>query len=80
MWKRRFPVVELTLRVSLPVVQSIVIATAVLHNICRNSNIEEVPPEVDLDIPTNSNNEESNSNMEAQDVQTRANFINTYFT
>lgn len=79
MWKRRFPVVALTLRMSLPVVQSIVIATAVLHNICRSNSVEEVPPEVDLDIPTNSNTEENILNVEAQEVQTRADLINNYF-
>ncbi|CAG4952536.1 unnamed protein product [Parnassius apollo] len=47
-WKRRFPVVALTLRLSLPRVQAIIIVTAVLHNICRNHNLEDVPSEVEL--------------------------------
>ncbi|CAG5000458.1 unnamed protein product [Parnassius apollo] len=55
-WKRRFPVVALTLRLSLPKVQATIIATAVLHNICRNHNLEEVPSEVEL--PTAEINEE----------------------
>lgn len=65
-WKRRFPVVALPMRLSLPVVQAIIIATAVLHNICRNNNIEEVPLELDLDIMPNT--DENNQNLEAQDV------------
>lgn len=78
-WKRRFPVVSLTMRVSLPVVQAI-IATAVLHNICRNNNMEEVPPEVDLESEiTNTSNDESTQNVEDQDIQTRADLINNYF-
>lgn len=74
-WKRRFPVLALTLRLSLPKVQAIIIATAVLHNICRNSNIEEVPAEVDL--PTS--DIIVDNNMEEQDVRERAALINNYF-
>ncbi|CAF4913626.1 unnamed protein product [Pieris macdunnoughi] len=44
-WKRRFPVLALTLRVSLPVIHSIITATAVLHNICIINNVVDVPPE-----------------------------------
>ncbi|CAH2100915.1 unnamed protein product [Euphydryas editha] len=46
-WKRHFPVISLTMRLSLYNIQAVIIATAVLHNICRNYNIEEVPPEVE---------------------------------
>ena len=42
-WKRRFPVVALTLRVSLPVVQAIY--QLLQYYICRNNNIANVPPE-----------------------------------
>ncbi|CAH4033101.1 unnamed protein product [Pieris brassicae] len=44
-WKRRFPVLALTLRVSLPVIHSVITATAVLHNICIINNVVDVPPE-----------------------------------
>lgn len=46
-----------------------------LHNICRNNNIEEVPAEVELptaDII-------ADNNMEEQDVRERAALINYYF-
>ncbi|CAH2109216.1 unnamed protein product [Euphydryas editha] len=76
-WKRRFPVVALTMRLSLPKVQAIIIATAVLHNICRSNNLEEVPAEVELppaDII------EDLQNMNVQDVSERASLINNYFS
>lgn len=76
-WKRRFPVVALTMRLSLPKVQAVIIATAVLHNICRNNNLEEVPAEVELppaDII------EDLQNMNVQDISERASLINNYFS
>ncbi|CAH2092639.1 unnamed protein product [Euphydryas editha] len=60
-WKRRFPVVALTMRLSLQNAHAVIIATAVLHNICRLQNLEEVPPEVELPqidpVPVPINNE-----------------------
>ncbi|CAG5030484.1 unnamed protein product [Parnassius apollo] len=75
-WKRRFPVVALTLRLLLPKVQAIIIATAVLHNICRNHNLEEVSSEVEL--PTAEINEEVYF-TEVQNVSERTSLINNYF-
>ncbi|CAG4978584.1 unnamed protein product [Parnassius apollo] len=71
-WKRRFPVVALTLCLSLPKVQAIIIATAVLPNICRNHNLEKVPSEVEL--PTAEINEEVYY-MEVQNVSERTALI-----
>ncbi|CAH2106033.1 unnamed protein product [Euphydryas editha] len=60
-WKRRFPVVALTMRLSLQNAHAVIIATAVLHNICRLQNLGEVPPEVELPridpVPVPINNE-----------------------
>ncbi|CAG4986985.1 unnamed protein product [Parnassius apollo] len=75
-WKCSFPVVGLTLRLSLPKVQAIIIATAVLHNICRNHNLEDVPSEVEL--PTAEVNDQVYY-TEVQDVSERAALINNYF-
>ncbi|CAG4981926.1 unnamed protein product [Colias eurytheme] len=68
-WKRRFPVVTLTLRLSLTKAQAVIIATAVLHNICRNYNLQEFSSEVDLP-PEDTNFIDLNS--EVTDVQQRA--------
>lgn len=49
--KRRFPILAYGLRVKLETVLKIIVATAVLHNICIN-NKEEVPPlpeEIDIE-------------------------------
>lgn len=47
-WKRRFPVVALVMRLSLVRANAVIIATAVLHNICRIKSLSEVPPEVEI--------------------------------
>ncbi|XP_067619917.1 putative nuclease HARBI1 [Eurosta solidaginis] len=43
-WKRRFPVLSLGLRINIAKVESIVVATAVLHNICCLNRDWEPPP------------------------------------
>ncbi|XP_050550858.1 putative nuclease HARBI1 [Spodoptera frugiperda] len=67
-WKRRFPVVGLTLRLSLLRAHSVIIATAVLHNICRSKSLADVPPEMELPnaeaVPVASNAEEMSNYME----------------
>jgi hypothetical protein len=47
-WKRRFPILSLGIRLNLDRVESIIVATAVLHNICIREK-EDVPP-VDEEI------------------------------
>nr|CAD7580943.1 unnamed protein product [Timema californicum] len=43
-WKRRFPILSLGMRVHVQLAQNIIVATAVLHNIaCQNR--EDVPPQ-----------------------------------
>ncbi|KOB70380.1 Uncharacterized protein OBRU01_05786, partial [Operophtera brumata] len=59
-WKRRFPVLSLKIRLAMETTQAVVIATAVLHNICRQRNLEDVEPEID--IPDN------NSGYQAENV------------
>lgn len=52
-WKRRFPVLALGMRIKLDKIFNVIIATAVLHNILRRRG-EEVPPddpEIDLPAP-----------------------------
>lgn len=43
-WKRRFPILALGIRVNRRNVEAIIVATAVLHNIARSQN-EDLPPE-----------------------------------
>lgn len=80
-WKRRFPVIGLTLRLSLPNIFTVIIATAVLHNICRNGNLPEVPPEVELPADDNDVNlRADNEPIGIQDVANRDDLINNYFS
>lgn len=58
-WKRRFPVLSLGIRMNVKEVQSIIVATAVLHNICNFKNDRNAPPVesdevnamIDMDVP-----------------------------
>ncbi|XP_055858631.1 putative nuclease HARBI1 [Episyrphus balteatus] len=50
-WKRRFPVLSLQMRIKTETVQDVIVATAVLHNIAVDFN-EEIPPnELEANIP-----------------------------
>lgn len=82
-WKRRFPVLSLGIRVACKKVQPIIVATAILHNICllhRDSEAPLLAPEVDqqiitvLNIP---NNRGSNGRIEKNAV--RNDLINGFF-
>lgn len=62
-WKRRFPIVALTMRLSLLRANAVITATAVLHNICRLRRLSDITPEVeilDADVPTLNYNENNN--------------------
>lgn len=83
-WKRRFPILSLGIRMACKKVQSIIVATAVLHNICcQNADKEapSLPPEVEraieqvLSVPHNLNLQVTNDKN-----FTRRNLINTYFS
>lgn len=55
-WKRRFPILSLGMRVSLNHSKAIIVATAVLHNLAIEEHEQEPPDEVnvqevDIDIP-----------------------------
>lgn len=43
-WKRRFPVLAMGLHLNLTTIQSVMVATAILHNICCLQNELEPPP------------------------------------
>lgn len=50
-WKRRFPVLSLQMRIKVETVQDVIVATAVLHNIAVDFN-EEIPPDsLEVNIP-----------------------------
>ncbi|XP_045494080.1 putative nuclease HARBI1 [Colias croceus] len=78
-WKRRFPVISLTMRLSLYNIQTVIIATAVLHNICRNYNIEEVPPEVEMPDDNETTVISENSDSIENDIRNRQGLISNYF-
>ncbi|CAF4915426.1 unnamed protein product [Pieris macdunnoughi] len=78
-WKRRFPVIALTLRLSLRTVQAVIIATAVLHNICRSYNLAEVSPEVELPPTDIADINEGPQNAGLHDIRQRTDLVNNYF-
>lgn len=84
-WKRRFPIISLGMRVHLTNSQTIIIATAVLHNIAILEH-EEVPPidprtvQRHNDIANIHNNDNNyNDNNITRNDKTRRSLINNYF-
>jgi len=57
-WKRRFPVLSLGLRLKLQTSMTIIVATAVLHNIACERNEELPPRDPDLNADQNIFNED----------------------
>ncbi|CAH2101959.1 unnamed protein product [Euphydryas editha] len=79
-WKRRFPVLSLKIRLSMETTQAVVVATSVLHNICRQRNLQEVEPEIDIpnyNININSANVPESHSL--NQIQERQLLINNYF-
>ncbi|XP_016660548.2 putative nuclease HARBI1 [Acyrthosiphon pisum] len=82
-WKRRFPVLSLGLRLQLKTVQAIIVATAVLHNICREMK-EDLPNDnFELTEPHNETEDiievEYNDDGRDQDSTMRDMLLNNYF-
>ncbi|XP_032687237.1 putative nuclease HARBI1 [Odontomachus brunneus] len=78
-WKCRFPVLSLGMRLKIETVQDIIVATAVLHNIVRNHNEEEPPALVDLPDEEIGNNE-NHVEVQVGDNNVRQVLINEYFS
>jgi hypothetical protein len=84
-WKRRFPVLSLGIRLNMDRVESVIVATAVLHNMCVKER-EDVPPvteEVEAAIealniqqPHHGNRRET---VRDRNLVTRNNLIYGYF-
>lgn len=75
-WKARFPVLRLELRLKLETVMDIIVATAVLHNIAQDRN-DELP--VDAIILDEENWLEAAMEDEVNGVNVRNFLINNYF-
>lgn len=84
-WKRRFPCLEVGLRTKLSTTLSIIVATAVLHNIARKRN-DELPdddPDVPIPLEPEDNHAEmpyNNQNNEERGFIVRNNIILTNFS
>ncbi|XP_055910887.1 uncharacterized protein LOC129945252 [Eupeodes corollae] len=80
-WKRRFPILSTGIKVKLTTIQSIIVATAVLHNICCTNN-EADPPAADNSINEAMNNgyeSERTSNFQNENTSVRSSLVNDYF-
>jgi len=85
-WKRRFPILALGMRYHLHRVMTIIVATAVLHNIARRNNEAEpdIDPDLNLPMPWDQMLTENNvnniiNNNEVIDVTSRIELIHNYF-
>lgn len=82
-WKRRFPILSLGIRLHLNKVEAIIVATAVLHNICILQK-ERLPPttldvEEQINIGNAVNNEVINENIIDSNDRTRTTIIQRHF-
>lgn len=78
LWKRRFPIIGTKVRSNIKNIQYIIVATAVLHNICRKLNVAQPPDNVQLNEEIHeASNILSNNNI---DSTTRNYLINNYFS
>ncbi|CAB3241139.1 unnamed protein product [Arctia plantaginis] len=78
-WKRRFPILSLKMRLKLENMQSVIIATAVLHNIARTMNLDEIEPEILIPETTQEENIIVNDNSPILNMSERQLLINNYF-
>lgn len=79
LWKRRFPIIGTKLRSKIKNIQYIIVATAVLHNICRQLNVPQPPDNIEI----NEEIHEATSNISTindMDTTTRNYLINNYFS
>ncbi|XP_044754191.1 putative nuclease HARBI1 isoform X2 [Coccinella septempunctata] len=78
-WKRRFPVLALKMRLKLENIQAVIIATSVLHNIARCHNLEEVDAEVH--IPNDEMNiDEEIIHSPSSDATERRTLVDSWFS
>lgn len=85
-WKRRFPILAYGCRLHLSTTLQIIVATAVVYNICKKNNEEEPPDPEDLnhfvqimqedEVPNIPNPQENNPIL---GIQTQRALINDYF-
>lgn len=76
-WKRRFPILALGMRYKLPRIMTIIVATAVLHNIARRNRDQNPPDDPVIKLPEFDNimdeqypfNEQNNVNTNAMRIQ-----------
>lgn len=79
-WKRRFPVLALGLRLKLQTSMAVIVATAVLHNIAIEVKEEEPQRDPDLNIDNNLYNEDIIFEApENEFVNDRDRLLNDYF-
>lgn len=83
-WKRRFPVLAYGCRLRLDTTLTVIVATAVLHNIARNLGEQNIPPDDELDENLDNliglgNVSPGHQGNEEDILQTRRNLITNYF-
>ncbi len=79
-WKRRFPCLAVGLRTKIPLIQDIIVATSILHNLAISEK-EEEPPDIDEELEALINNLQipDNEAHEEQNDQHRRYLIYNYF-
>lgn len=79
LWKRRFPSVALKMRTKIPRTLSIIVATAVLHNICIIGGDNMPADYMDIDLPQDPDVPNLPNNQDVRGHAIRRNLIDTHF-
>lgn len=83
-WKRRFPILAYGCRLKLNTTLTVIVATAVLYNICKLNNEEEPPDPEEIELFQNIMAEDEVPNIPFQNGavvgdEIRRNIIDNYF-
>ena len=87
-WKRRFPILAYGCRLKLETCMEVIIATAVVYNICKDQNEEDPPDPEDIELFLQIMQEDDVPDIPAQGyrngnvalgLQTQRALINEYF-
>lgn len=79
-WKRRFPILSLGMRLNVATTMNVTVACAVLHNMCRFRNDEFENDEDDNSLLQEIESTDQCNSREETNCNTRSALINNYFS
>lgn len=79
-WKLRFPTIAIKVRMDIKRIQPLIVATAVLHNMCKKLNVPMPGPlDYECDLPSDIEESVSSGTGNSNDDYNRTTLVNSYF-